>query len=644
MLDIMRRKKRLKAILWLVILSLALGMLLFFVPGANITSEGFDTTAASVDGDPIPMQDFLDAYRRAVNNYSEGGKNKTDPESLRSAGVAKQALDALINIRVINYASKQLGIEVSPDEVRQAVETHPNLQDQGGFIGAERYKALLAANSISITQFEEGLRYSLLARKIRNLVSDSLISTNAELRNEYLRTTEDAQIAFAVLNKDEYRKRISPTETELRAYFDAHKDNYRIKEQRRAQYLLFSLSALAATVHVTDQEVRQAWEKRGDQEMVDAAHILFEVKDAAKDAEVKAKAEAILKRAKAGEDFADLARKNSQDSDSAKAGGELGPFTRGKMVKEFENVAFALKPGEISDLVHTQFGYHIIKVSRHDKPTMESNRASIERGLQIDKAADLAKAKAAEAQRLAESQKDLAAIGKALGVPSEIKETGFLTRDSQPFVNGISQAMLDEIFRLKEVNAVGGAVDHPLGYAIPKLLETRLPKPPDFTESRAAVERDCIGSKASELVLQDAKALSQEAGKAGDLSKAAQKSKISVKNTAPFKRTGAADPDLATVPQATIAAFELPVGAVSPPILSGDGNRIVVLQVQSRTPFDEAAFNRQKPEIRDRIFAAWQDPYFEEYIRKITDDLEKRGKIRVNPKAMEQVERVQTRY
>jgi peptidyl-prolyl cis-trans isomerase D len=174
MLDIMRRKQRLKIILWLVLFSLTLGMLLFFVPGVNMGTISTDTSAATVDGKTIPLQAFAEAYRRVVSNYSNGGKNRTDPEMLKAMGLPKQVLDSMITEKVVDSIAARLGIEVTPEEVRHAVETHPYLQDQGKFIGLERYKAVLASNSITIADFEDDVRNAQLVKKVRAVITDSV--------------------------------------------------------------------------------------------------------------------------------------------------------------------------------------------------------------------------------------------------------------------------------------------------------------------------------------------------------------------------------------------------------------------------------------------------------------------------------------
>ena len=637
MLDLMRRKTRLKAVLWLVIIGLALGMLLLFVPGGQMGDSSMGSAAATVDGQPIPLKDFWQTYRRVLDNYSAGGRNRLDPEMIKALGIGKMALDSLITAKVLDYEARRMGLTVTPDELRRAIETYPGFQDRGAFIGVERYRAVLAANSLTVTEFENNVRNSLLGRKLQNVLADSVEVSDKEIRDEFIRQNQEAQVQFVVFRKDDFKKDVKPTETELRAYFDKNKDKYFIKEQRKVRYLLLSIPELAPTIKVTENDIQDAWARQPHDETVDASHILFKLEDPSKDAEVRAKAEQVLKQIQAGGDFAELARKYSEDTGSAQQGGNLGPFTRGRMVREFENVAFSLKPGEVSGLVRTQFGYHIIKVLSREVPTLEANRKSIEASIQQQRASEVAKAKAAEAARLAETNKDLSAVAKSLGVPAQVRETGLMAKNSDPLANGISQQMLDEVFQLKEINSIGKPVEHPMGQAIPQLMETRLPKPPDFAEARAAVEKDLIDARAGELMQAEAKKLSGEAVQAASLEAAAKKDRLTVQTSKPFKKTGASEPELASSQAATADAFSLPVGGISAPIPIEGGNREIVLQVKSRTPFDEEAFNKQKAELRTRLLSVLREAYFQDYIRQVTDGLEKSGKIRINTRAVDQV-------
>lgn len=636
MLDLMRRKKRLKAILWVVIIGLAMGMLLFFVPGQYSGGDGIGGTVATVNGEPITVKEFYDTYRRYLQNFNRSG-NELDPELLKRLGLDRQALNTLINARVVSYAANRLGLDVSRQELRRAIETNPNLQDQSGFIGFERYQAILEANQLNVSEFEESLRNALLAQKIQNVIGDSIIVPEEDIKKEFIRNEQEANVRFALLKKDEFLKKVVPTEAELKAFFDANKEKYATKEERRARYLLISFAGLASTIQVTDKEVEARWARSPYPETVEASHILFKVEDPSKDAEVRAKAEEVLKRARAGEDFAELARKYSQDEASAKQGGLLGAFTRGQMVKEFENAAFALQPGQISNLVRSQFGYHIIKVIRHEVPDLKSNRENVVRSIQDEKATELAKQKAAEAAVVLEKVKDLAGVAKALGVPDDIKETGLFSKDSNPVSLGVSQAMIDEVFALKEINATGKPVEIPVGYAIPQLVETQLPKPADFNVSRAAVTKDLTEARARELMQAEAKKLSEEATRLGDLEKAAKDMRLTVTTAKPFKRGAQPAPEIAETTDFDTAAFDLPVGGVSAPIKVQGQDQVAVLQVISRTPFDEAAYQKQRASIRETLVNRWRDAYFQAYIQRITDDLEKAGKIRINTQVMNQI-------
>jgi peptidyl-prolyl cis-trans isomerase D len=638
MLDIMRRQKQLKLILWVVIAGLALGMVLFFVPSGNMGGEEIDSSAATVDGNSVPMREYLNAYRGIVDRLRKNQKTPMDAETLKSMDFPKKVLDELITRKINVVLAKRFGIEVSPAEIRQAVQSYPSFQYQGQFIGVDNYKSILAQNNYTVVEFEEGISQQLLAKKLHEILTDSLDVSDRDLREEFSRTNQKTQVDYVLFRKDEYKKRAKLTEAELKSYFEAHKDQYPVMEKRRAQFLVVPAGQFLSSMPVSDRELELEWSKYPKEETIQAAHILFKVAAGVKDTDIKTKAEEILKRAKAGEDFAALATKYSEDKGSAAKGGYLGPIRRKMMVKEFEDAAFALKPGEMSGLVRSQYGFHIIKLISRDAPTLESKRTTLMTMIQARKAQEIAKEKVEKAIQLLGKQKDFSQVIGQLGVKADIKEPAAIAKTDNPFNFGVSQAMRDEIFEMKELNSIGKVVASIEGYAVPKLIEVQLPHPGDFATQRSNVEKDYAEVKAKELMQVEAQKLSQEASKQSSLEKAAKGMGLTLKKSQEFSLTGTPDAEIGANTPFNKAAFELEVGAISAPQTIYEN--VSVFQVKSRTPFIESAYQKEKGELRMKLLQSKQEPYFQDYFRKVSEDLEKTRKIQINPKAIEQASRI----
>ena len=633
MLDLMRRKKRLKLILWLVIAALALSMLIFFVPGTNMSGI-FDApgVVASVEGRNITVQDFSRMYRRVASNLRSA--NNIDEETIRTMGLPNQVLSELVNYKVMDVLAKRFGITLTEAEILRAIENNPNLQIGGKFIGVESYKALLAQNGYTAAQFESDLRRLLLQERVRDFVTSAVRVTDQELRDSYQRSTEKIQLDYVLLKKDDFKKRVKPSPEDIETWFNGHRDSYNVKEKRNAEYLLVPYMQFVSQVEVTDDDIRREWDSVPHEEEVEAKHILFIVNDPSEDAEAKRKAEEVLKLAKSGKDFSELARKYSDDSGSAEQGGYLGVFGRGQMVPEFENAAFALKPGELSGLVRSQYGYHIILSLNHQNPTLESKREQLIAMASDRKLAEMVEKKAEEAEAAAAKHKDLNEAAKSLAFTTEVRETGLRQKDDVLLDSGLFPKMMDEIFSLREVGAVGKPVDHALGLAVPKLKQVELPRPGTLAEFRQQAETDYIEAKAKELMNAEAQKLSAEGIKQANLTAAAKAQGLSVKTSQEFTLGGTPDTEIGSNSAFNQAAFALETGAVGAPqpILEN----VAVFQVKSRSPFDEAAFEKQKAALRTQLLENRQDTYFQEFFSRAREEMTKSKKIIINQKALEQ--------
>src|SRR5512132_1729490 len=352
---------QLKWTLFAVIIVFMLGFVFF--SGSNWGKESSSQVVARVGGDEISALEFDRIYRGQVQRYQELYKGSFSPELARALDLPRQVLEGMIERRLRLEAARRMNLRVSDDEVARRIAAMPELQENGQFIGASKYEERLRLAGYLPETFEEGLREDLLVDKYSALVKASVAVPDADVRREFAAKNDKAKIEYIVVPASRLETAIEPSDGELKAYYEKNKEHYRAPEQRRANYLLVDRLKVRAKVPVSDAEVRAEYEGKKASfsvpEQVSASHILVKVDPSGgpeADAKAKAKAESLLARAKAGEDFATLAKANTDDPSGKENGGQLPPFGRGQMVPEFEKAAFEMKPGEIRGPIKTRFG------------------------------------------------------------------------------------------------------------------------------------------------------------------------------------------------------------------------------------------------------------------------------------------------
>src|SRR3954464_5406577 len=400
MLDRMRRHRDwLKWSLGLVCVAFVLFYIPDFLRGSGADAASGDTVA-KVEGRDISSADFRRTYQAQLQAYrSAYGGNMSD-QLLKQPGIDQQILQQMVDERAALAEAERLGIKVSDEEVRQRIFAMPAFQENGGFIGEARYQQLLRMQRppMIASEFEDNIRHGLAVEKLRGSLTDWLSVNDAELEKEYRRRNDKVKLAVVSLTADSLRTQVSATDADVTAYFDAHKNDFKIPEKRKIRYLLIDVEALRAKTVIPPADIEREHnnnsEKYTTPEQVRPSHILLKT-EGKDDATVKAKAEELLKQARSGADFAELAKKNSEDEASAKNGGDLDYFGKGRMVPEFDQVAFTMQPGQISDLVKTQFGYHIIKLV-DKKPAKVSTLAEVRQQITDQLAYETARAQAAD--------------------------------------------------------------------------------------------------------------------------------------------------------------------------------------------------------------------------------------------------------
>src|SRR5277367_4758314 len=353
------------------------GMLLYLIPqGPNTGSDtSASDTVATVGDQKVTMAEV----RQELSQIQQ--RSEVVPQLIPY--YTQQILQQLVFQKELEYEAKRLGITVSDqeraDRIRQFLPTAFN---GDSFVGMDRYTQEVATRfQLTVPVFEELIRQGLLEEKFRKLVTDGISASPEELQQAFRDRNEKIKLDYVLIKPEELELKIVPTEEEIKAYYEKNRASYQLPERRVVRYTLVDINQLRQAVHVSDDQLKAQYQQNiaqyQVQNRVHAQHILLTTvgKTSAEVEEIRQKAEDILKQVKKGGNFSDLAKKYSEDPGSKDKGGDLGFITQGQTVPEFEKAAFTLEPGQVSDLVKTQYGFHILKALEnepaHTKPFEE---------------------------------------------------------------------------------------------------------------------------------------------------------------------------------------------------------------------------------------------------------------------------------
>src|SRR2546426_5666161 len=636
MLDFMRRQRSALKWVWVILIFIfSITLVTLYIPFGDLPNVSITNDVASIGRDSVSAHEFQVAYR----NYIDRMRGQLSPEMLRAFRFEPKIMDAPATRHVMTEEAKRLGLNASSAEIEQKILENPVFRENGTFIGASRYQAILTQNNLTVDQFESEVANEILTEKLRSFVTAAIQVTNHDVEEEYKRRNEKAKIEYFVVDATKLEDKVTPTDAEQRESFDKNKAKYTVNEKRKAKYVFLEALKLRSQITVSDDELRQYYEQHRSEytlpERVKAQHILFKTQGKTPDeiAKIKEKAQQVLERAKKGEDFSNLAKQFSEDT-TASNGGDLGSFGRGQMVPEFEQVAFSLSPGAISDLVQTQFGIHIIKVnekqegrSRPFEEMKEAVRPIVSTRKAEQKASDVAQQIAVELV----NNKDFNAVGQKFG--AEIKDTP-LMEQGQPIPEiGNASELQRRMFTMAK-GEIGTAIQVERGYVIPMLAEIAAGHPASFEEAKDKVVADVKAEKARELAVAQGKQVEELIKGGKDLAAAAKAVGAEIKTSELLTR-GASLPEFGPIPDLEKEMFSLPIGKTgTPSTISG---KTLAFSVKERQEINPEEMKKSMDTLRTDMLPTRKEQYFGAYMQEVRKKMESSKRIRINEAVLTQI-------
>ena len=470
-------------------------------------------TIATVNDEAIPYEEFQKTYEQLATQYQDQFGGSLPKGLLESLDLNSQALEQLIQRTLLRQGAREMGIMISDLEVQQAVEKMEAFRTNGIF-NVEQYRNILSSSGMTPSSFEDTMRTDLLAGKVLQHLSRFAKLTPLEVNEQFNFDSEEINIEYVSFSGADFKEKIEISEEELRSFYEKNKDNYMTDPQVKLDFLLFPYITDAKPV-IADEEMesfyRQNFNRYRIPEQRNARHILIKTtEDDSEDvlSEKLARAEQVLELAKSGEDFAELAKQYSEGPTGPR-GGDLGSFTQGRMIKSFDDAAFAMNEGEISNVVETQFGFHIIKLEKIVPAytrTLQEVKDEIASQLQGQKASELAFNKATEAY-------ENIILAGSLGKFSEqnaditVEKTNFFPKKS-PEKSGFTEGMVSEpaflnaAFTLNK-GELSSLIETAKGYAIIFAADKKNPEVALLDDVKDRVQQDSSDVK-SETMAQEA--------------------------------------------------------------------------------------------------------------------------------------------
>ena len=590
---------------WLIKIILGAIVVVFVFWGVGSFRNRKANVIASVNGDGISVSEYRSTYNNLLEQMRQKLGNNLNEDLLKMLRLDQQALEQLIEQRLLMQEAARLNFRVTDEEVVRSIHNISSFQTNGVF-DHRLYTTVLNYNRLTPEGFEAAQKQMLLIEKLRTYLFGNFQVSENELKEYYDWKNAAVSIDYVLFSPETFQN-IEVTQDDLEAYFNDHKASYKTEPLLKVDYLHFNPQDYKAEVKISAEDMETYYldhrDKFAKPKTVEARHILFKVDANASQEAVdaaKAKAEDVLKLARKGEDFASLAKQYSEGPSKA-TGGQLGAFKKEDMVAPFAEKAFSMQPGEVSEPVRTQFGWHLIKVEKVNEASVQSledAKKTIEETLTNDRAKTLAYDKAEAFYETTLEGDRLAEDGKKMGL--EVRTTGLFSRSGPEKEIKSRKAFADAAFALS-LNQISDILDFGDGFYLLQVVESIPEKIPGLAAVKEAVTRDLTKEKQAALAEEKAKAFLEglKNNPAAGSADASDKGVV-FKSTDYFKRNGQIK-EIGWENGISQTAFTLSAAKpLAQDVIEGK-NGFYVIRLKDRRLPDPQEFDKEKKQLRETL-------------------------------------------
>ena len=600
--------------------------------GMNRMQNDTSTVVATVNDAPILLQHYQERLQRSLELVRGQNPNLT-AEMLAQMGFKRQILEQMVMEELMLQQAAKLGLDVSKEELAKEIHLIPAFQNEGKVFDPATYQRVLKANNLTPGKFESEFMRTMIMDKLRAYVGIPGRIGEEQARDFYEYGRSTAVVSYLMYAWENYLEQVDVTDGQVAEYYEARKAEYAIPPRAKVDFLLISPKSLADAASISSQEAEKYYADHKDkfkiEEQVKARHILVRVDENAPEADV-AKAMESVKKAqadlKAGKSFEDVAAKYTEDPSGTQTGGDLGWFGRERMVKAFEDAAFSLEKGAVSEPVRTQFGFHLIKVEDRKAAgfeTFEDVANDIKAAIAQDRAAETLQDRLDQALEMVLAGESLGAVAKSIGLKLEVRETGFFTKEQGPQeLAGLSPENTAILFDL----AVNATTQSPMAMADGYLFATKREQAPESVTPLETVKEQIVASIRKEEALKLAKAAAD--ADLALLAKGEAPAKLTPKESEPFGRMGSI-PGLGVNQMFITQAFQAEAGTWLPESYAFPDGYVLAKAVKV-TPPEAADWDTEK--------ALWMNTLNqrseEQAVQAFASDLRAKADVRVTNPAM----------